>query len=163
MVIHIYVTRQRHVENLLLLKKLHPDISVPEELRDSAAAIEALEPREGRVHENSKHRRICKGHSDYGGGMDIYWKPGLAEKDRFIHSFYMLLIMKESRWTVRPAISKEKVKGYGFEVPVDTVLSEVFLKHLRKGELEEIHDHVENKHFHLTMDSLKRCVELAGE
>ncbi|RJS88179.1 hypothetical protein CW704_00400 [Candidatus Bathyarchaeota archaeon] len=46
MVIHIYVTRQRHVENLLLLKKLHPDISVPEELRDSAAAIEALEPRE---------------------------------------------------------------------------------------------------------------------
>ena len=82
---------------------------------------------------------------------------------RFIHSFYMLLIMKESRWTVRPAISKEKVKGYGFEVPVDTVLSEVFLKHLRKGELEEIHDHVENKHFHLTMDGLKRCVELAGE
>ena len=46
LVIHIYVTRQRHVENLLLLKKLHPDISLPEELRDSAAAIEALEPRE---------------------------------------------------------------------------------------------------------------------
>jgi len=35
LVIYIYVTRRRHVENLLLLKKMHPDIIVPDELRNS--------------------------------------------------------------------------------------------------------------------------------
>jgi hypothetical protein len=32
---------------------------------------------------------------------------------------------------------------------------------LKKGELEEIHDHTENQHFHLTVDSLERCISLA--
>jgi len=55
----------------------------------------------------------------------------------------MLLIMKETRWTLRPAISKEKAKGYGFEVSVDAD----FTKHLREDELEEIHNHAENNIF----------------
>ena len=147
----------------MLLKKLHPDISVPEDLRGSAAAIEALEPREFEgfmktVNIEESARVIQKMEEEW-----TYVRGGVWLKRIDSFTLYMLLIMKESRWTVRPAISKEKVKGYGFEVPVDTALSEVFLKHLRKGEIEEIHDHVENKHFHLTVDILKRCIELAGE
>ncbi len=53
----------------------------------------------------------------------------------------MILIIKEDRWTVRPAISKEGVGGYGFEIPVETKLKEAFMKELKEGELEEIHNH----------------------
>jgi len=163
LVIYIYVTRRRHVENLLLLKKMHPDIIVPDELRNSAAAIDALEPKEFEGFMNTVNieeslialRRLEDEWTYIRNGV---W---LKRIDTFI--LYMLLIMKESRWTVRPAISKEKVEGYGFEVPVDVCLSEAFTKHLREGELKEIHNHAENKHFHLTVDSLKRCVELAKE
>ncbi|HIE18350.1 TPA: hypothetical protein EYP75_01350, partial [Candidatus Bathyarchaeota archaeon] len=141
LVIYIYVTRRRHVENLLLLKKLHPDISVPEELKDSAAAIEALGPREFEgfmktVNIEESVKVIQKMEEEW-----TYVGNGLWLKRIDSFTLYMLLIMKESRWTVRPAISKEKVEGYGFEVPVDTALSEAFVKHLKKGELEEIHDH----------------------
>jgi len=163
LVIYIYVTRRRHVENLLLLKKLHPDIKVPKKLRASATAIDTLGPKEFErfmktLNIKESVNSIRKMEEEW-----TYIKNGVWLKriDDFI--LYMLLIMKETRWTLRPAISKEGVKGYGFEVPVDAALSKTFMKYLRKGELEEIHNHAENKHFHLTVNSLKRCIELAKE
>jgi len=163
LVIYVYVTRRRHVENLLLLKRLHPDISMPEELEAPAAAIVALEPREFEgfmktLNIKESIEDIQKMEEEWTYVRDGVW---LKKIDSFI--LYMLLIVKESRWTVRPAISKEKAKEYGYEVPVDAALSEAFAKHLRMGELEEIHDHIETRHFHLAVNSLKRCVELTKE
>ncbi len=162
-VIYVYVTRRRHVENLLLLKRLHPDLYLPEELKESAAAIEELSPKEFegfvrtvKIGGFMKAMKSLENEWEYGGNG--VW---LTRIDPF--TLYMILIIKESRWTVRPAITKEDVKGYGFEIPVDAGLKEAFMKQLKEGELEEIHNHVENQHFHLAVDSLERCIDLAKE
>jgi len=42
----VYVTRHRHVEKLLLLKRFHPDLHLTQELEDSGTAIEELSPSE---------------------------------------------------------------------------------------------------------------------
>jgi len=162
-VIYVYVTRRRHVENLLLLKRLHPDLNVPEELKESAAAIEELSPKElegfvRTVKIGGLMKAVKELEKDWEYSGNGVW---LKRIDPF--TLYMILIMKESRWTVRPAISKENVKGYGFEVPVDTGLREAFMGQLKEGELEEMHNHVENQHFHLTVDNLERCISLAKE
>jgi len=64
----------------------------------------------------------------------------------------MILIIGEDRWTVRPAISKKKMKGYGVEIPVDTELAEEFKNELKDVKLEEVHDHKDTQHFLLTVD-----------
>ena len=160
-VIYVYVTRYRHVEHLLLLKRLHPDLCIPDELKDSVAAIEELNPREFeeflrtiKIERSVRAVEELEREWEYGGNG--IW---LKRIDPF--TLYMILIVKESRWTVRPVISKENVKGYGVEIPVDTELSKTFMGELKEGELEEIHDHVENQHFHITVDSLERCISLA--
>ena len=38
--------RHRQVEKLLLLKKLHPDLFLPDELKEAESAIEKLSPKE---------------------------------------------------------------------------------------------------------------------
>jgi len=162
-VIYVYVTRRRHVENLLLLKRLHPDLYLPEELKESAAAIEELSPKE---FEGFVRTIKIGGFIKAIKGLEKEWEYGgngvwLTRIDPF--TLYMVLIIKESRWTVRPAISKEGVKGYGFEVPVDAGLGEALMKQLKEGELGEIHNHIENQHFHLAVDSLERCIDLAKE
>jgi len=40
----------------------------------------------------------------------------------------MVLMMKESMWTVRSAIFKENIRVYRFGIPVDTKLSRTFMK-----------------------------------
>ena len=40
--IYVYVTRHRHVEKLLVLKRMHPDLYVPEEQRTLVSAIDGL-------------------------------------------------------------------------------------------------------------------------
>jgi len=162
-IIYVYVTRRRHVENLLVLKRLHPDLNLPEELRESAAAIGELGPKEFEgfvraIKVGGIIRAIEELEKEWEYGGNGVW---LKRIEPF--TLYMILVMKESRWTVRPAISKENVKGYGFEVPIDTGLREAFMMELREGELEEIHNHVENLHFHLTVDSLERCIDLAKD
>ena len=161
MIIYVYVARYRHVEHLLLLKRLHPDLDLPDELKDSWAAIEGLSPMEFEefvkaVKIEEFVRAIKKLEEEWEYGGNGIW---LKRIDPF--TLYMILIIKEGRWTVRPAISKENMRGYGVEVPVDTELSNAFMGELKEGELEEIHDHVENQHFHLTVDSLERCIDLA--
>jgi len=160
-VIYVYVARHRHVENLLLLKRVHPDLHLPDELKDSGDAIEALNSMEFegfvkaiKIGEFVRAVKRLEEEWEYGGN-------GIWLKRIGLFTLYMILIMKESRWTVRPAISKENIRGYGVEVPVDTELSKAFMEELKEGELEEMHDHVENQHFHLTVDNLERYIDLA--
>ena len=163
MVIYVYVTRHRHVEKLLLLRRLHPDVYLPEELQQSGTAIKELSQREleefERITKTEEFERdVSELEKEWEYGGNGVWLKRIGS---FV--LYMVLIVKEARWTVRPAISKEGVKGYGFEIPVDTSLSKVFLGKLEEGELEEIHNHVESQHFHLTVNSLERCKGLARE
>jgi len=160
-IIYVYVTRHRHVENLLILKRLHLDLCLPDELKEPGDEIERLSPRE---FDGFVKAVKSKGFVKAVKRLEKEWEyegNGIWTKRINLFTLYMTLIMKGSRWTVRPAISKENMKGYGFEIPVDTGLSDAFMRDLRGGELEEIHDHVENKHFHLTVESLQRCMDLA--
>jgi hypothetical protein len=159
--IYIYVTRHRHVEKLLVLKRLHPDLYVPKEQKELVSPINELSQKEfeefvrflgiGEFIESIKEVEAVWKYN--GGGV---WSKVLGP-----FKIHMILIIGNARWTVRPAISSRKMKGYGFELPVDTKQSDDFMKELREGELEEIHDHKENKHFHLNLDSLERCITLA--
>jgi hypothetical protein len=162
-VIYVYVTRHRHVEKLLLLRRLHPDIFLSEELQESGATIEELNPKE-----LEEFQRVTKteGFERDISELEKEWEySGNGVWIKSIGSFvlYMVLVMKEARWTIRPAISKEGVLGYGFELPVDTSLSNSFVEKLKEGELDEIHNHVESQHFHLTVNSLERCKVLASD
>jgi len=162
-VVYVYVTRHRHVENLLVLKRLHPDLNLPDDLKEPAIAIEELTPVEfdgflKAVKIEGFVKAIERLEDEWKYCGDGIW---LREIDPF--TLYMILITKGSRWTVRPAISKDNVRGFGFEVPVDTGLSDAFMREINEGELEEIHEHVENRHFHLNLDSLHRCVSLARD
>jgi len=159
--IYIYVTRHRHVEKLLALKRIHPDLHVPEEQKELVSAIDELSQREFEeflkflgIEEFVRSVKRLKKEWKYGGNGT--WLTTIGP-----FTIYMMLIIGNSRWTVRPAISRENIRGYGFEIPVDTGLCEVFMRELKEGELEEMHDHVENQHFHLTVDSLERCMNLA--
>jgi hypothetical protein len=162
-VIYVYVTRHRHVEKLLLLRRLHPDIFLSEELQESGATIEELN-----LKELEEFQRVTKteGFERDISELEKEWEySGNGVWIKSIGSFvlYMVLVMKEARWTIRPAISKEGVVGYGFELPVDTSLSNSFVEKLKEGELDEIHNHVESQHFHLTVNSLERCKVLASD
>jgi hypothetical protein len=159
--IYVYVTRHRHVEKLLVLKRIHPDIYVPREQKELVSAIDQLSDNE--VKEFIKILGIEE-FADSIMKLEKEWKyvgNGVWLKNIGSFTIYMILIIGNARWTVRPVISKRNVKGYGFEIPVETAQREVFMKEINKGELEEIHDHIENLHFHLTVDSLERCISLA--
>ena len=159
--IYVYVTRHRHIEKLMVLKRMHPDLYVPEEHRELVSAIDGLSQNEFQefvrflgIDEFVTSVQKLEERWKYGGnGM---WLETIGP-----FTIYMILIIGNGRWTVRPAISKENVEGYGFEIPVDTEQSEAFMKELKENELEETHDHTENQHFHLTVDSLERCISLA--
>ncbi len=161
MAIYVYVTRHRHVEKLLLLHRLHPDVSLPGELEASGKAIEEMIWQEfqafvraTKIQQFARDIRSLEKEWEYSGN-------GVWLKHVGSFMLYMILVVKDARWTVRPAISRKDISGYGFEIPVGTTLSQNFKEELKPGELEEIHDHVDSLHFHLSMDSLWRCRELA--
>jgi hypothetical protein len=159
--IYVYVTRHRHVEKLLILKRLHPDLYVPEEQKELVSAIDELGQKEfeefvGFLDIEDFERSVEKLEEKWKYGGNGVWLGTIGP-----FTLHMILVIGNGRWTVRPAISGQNMKGYGFEIPVDTKLSESFTEELREGELEEIHDHTENQHFHLTVDSLERCINLA--
>ncbi|MBS7648641.1 hypothetical protein KEJ17_03220, partial [Candidatus Bathyarchaeota archaeon] len=160
-IIHIYVTRHRQIEKLLLLRRLHPDLFLPDELMEAASAIEKLNQEEFNGFVNTLN---LKDFIKSTKKLERTWRySGKGIWLRRIGPFkiYMIIIIKEGRWTIRPTISKGTTGYYGFEIPVDTQLKEAFIKELKEGELEEIHDHNETQHFHLTVESLERCVHLA--
>lgn len=159
--IYVYVTRHRHVEKLLVLKRMHPDLYIPKEQKGLVSAVDGLSETEFEefvrflgIEDFVKSIQNLEEKWKYGGNGT--WLGTIGP-----FTIYMILVIGNGRWTVRPAISKKNMKGYGFEIPVDTPQCEVFTKELKEGELEEIHDHIENQHFHLTVDSLERCISLA--
>lgn len=159
--IYVYVTRHRHVEKLLALKRMHPDLYVSEEQNELVSTVDELSQTEFeefirflRIEEFVQSVRELEEKWEYGG-------RGTWLKNMGPFTIYMVLIIGNARWTVRPAISRKDVKGYGFELPVDVEQREALMNELKEGELEEIHDHIENQHFHLTVDSLERCISLA--
>ena len=74
----------------------------------------------------------------------------------------MILIIGEDRWTVRPIVSKKGLTGFGVEIPVETKVSEKFIKQLGYDEREdlEIHEHIQNRHFHFSVSSIERFIQL---
>jgi len=159
--IYVYVTRHRHVEKLLALKRIHPDLYVPEEQTEIVSAIDGLSQKEFEefvgfleIDEFIKSVQSLEQKWEYGGNGT--WLGTIGP-----FTIYMILVIGNGRWTVRPAISKKNVKGYGFEIPVDAAQREAFMKELKEGELEEMHDHIENQHYHLTVESIERCISLA--
>lgn len=159
--IYIYVTRHRHIEKLLVLKRMHPDLYVPEDQKTIVSAIDELNQREFEefvrlleIGEFMESIRELEVEWSYGGRGT--WFKAIGP-----FTIHMILIIGNARWTVRPAISSRSRRGYGFELPVDTKKRDEFMKELMEGELEEIHDHGDNQHFHLNVDSLERCINLA--
>ena len=74
----------------------------------------------------------------------------------------MVLIIGTDRWTIRPLISKKNLSGFGAEIPVEANLSNHFLDELleeEKGDLE-VHEHSDNKHYHFTVFSIERFIQL---
>jgi len=140
---------------------MHPDLYIPKEQKGLVSAIDGLSETE---FEEFVRFLGIKDFVKSVQNLEEKWKYGgngtwLGSIGPF--TIYMILVIGNGRWTVRPAISKKNMKGYGFEIPVDTPQREVFMKELKEEELEEIHDHIENQHFHLTVESLERCISLA--
>jgi len=147
--VYIYITRKHHVKKLLVLKGFHPDLYIPQELHPTRKEMSSEET-EGFIEslEDLENRWVYQG-------------EGIWLRIFGAFTLRMILIIGENRWTVRPAISKKGVRGYGVEIPVDTGLAEQFKKELKDGELGEIHDHTDTQHFHLTVAKLGRYIELA--
>jgi len=133
--IYIFVTQSGQAQKLMELKSIHPDLFIPkefpvlteisrEELADFRAFVLELE----------------KNWPYEGNGM---WR-----RDFDPCTVHMVLMIKEEMWTVRPAVSKEGISGYGVEIPVDANLARKFEKDLLKNELEAIHDHTVTLHYH---------------
>jgi len=146
--IYIFVTQSGQAQKLMELKSIHPDLFIPkefpvlteisrEELADFRAFVLELE----------------KNWPYEGNGM---WR-----RDFDPCTVHMVLMIKEEMWTVRPAVSKEGISGYGVEIPVDANLARKFEKDLLKNELEAIHDHTVTLHYHLKLNDLKRYIQLA--
>lgn len=147
---YIYVTRSQQMKKLLALKSIHPDIFIPKEIEDRSTG-------KGASAEVAKF-------SDSVSRLEETWPYGgngvwLRRFGSF--TLHMVLIIGEGRWTIRPAVSKESLEGFGVEIPVKVKLVEDFKEELREDELEEIHDHTTNQHFHLKVESLQRYIELA--
>jgi len=146
--IYIFVTQSRQAQKLIELKSIHPDLFIPKELPVlGEISTDELEDFRGSILE-----------------LEETWPyegNGMWQRDFDSCTVHMVLMIKEDMWTVRPAVSKEGISGYGVEVPVDTNLSAEFEKDLFKNELEEIHDHTVTLHYHLKLDDLKRYIQLA--
>ncbi len=148
--IFVFITKSLQTEKLKVLKEMHPDIEFlekgevkPFDVSDEVKAFkEAIE-------------RLEKEWSYAGNGIWIKRFDSV--------NVHMLLIVDEDRWTIRPAISKEGLKAYNVEIPVESFKAKEFAKVLREGELEEIHDHKITQHFHLIVESLDRYINLVKD
>ena len=91
-----------------------------------------------------------------------YRGMGVWRKDFFETQVFIILIIGDERWTVRPLISKKNTPGFGVEIPVEPEMSKSFLEELGKREKAdlEVHEHVENRHFHFTVFSIERYISL---
>lgn len=147
---YIYTSRHNQLSKLLLLKAMHPDIFIPVTLKiNEVIEREEINTFIESVHQLEKEWTYC------GSGL---WK-----RELFDCKVYMVLIIGDDRWTLRPTVSKKGLVGFGVEIPIDVELSEEFIKELRDDEKEglKIHEHIQNRHHHFTVYSVERFIELA--
>jgi len=147
---YIYISRKNQLSKLLLLKALHPSIYIPHSLK---------------INEEIDRDEI-NGFIKSVKELEKKWKyvdSGLWKRKFGECILYMVLIIGEDRWTVRPVISKKGLEGYGVEIPVGAEKDMAFLEELTEKEKRdiEIHEHVQNRHFHFTVLSIERFIELA--
>jgi hypothetical protein len=149
---YVYISRENQLSKLLLIKALHPSLYIPHLLK--------LNEEIG--------REEVKEFIDSVKYIENKWKyidSGLWKKNFNGCSVYMVLIIGDDRWTVRPIVSKEGLEGYGVEIPVDAKRDEGFLEELTEDEKKdlEVHEHVQNRHFHFTVFGIERFIELVKE
>ncbi len=147
---YIFVTHEKQIEKLFLLKKIHSDIHIPEEFKK--IPIQNLTIKE--------EEEFIKSIKDLEKEW-VYKGNGIWFKKFNDCIIYMVLILKKNGWSIRPVVSKTELPGYGVEIPVDSKKKEEFEKEIKKEELEEIHDHVFTLHYHLKVENLERYIELA--
>jgi len=146
---YVYITRKNQMSKLLVLKAMHPGIFMPPKL----AINELLTRDEINDFINSvKNLEREWEYQDHG-----LWKRRIDD-----FTVYMVLVIGEDRWTVRAMVSKKGMPGYGVELPVDPQLSEKLMEELTSEEAYdlEIHEHVENRHFHFTVYDIERFIDL---
>jgi hypothetical protein len=146
---YVYISRRNHLSKLLLLKAIHQDIFIPN--------ILSIKEDVEREDINSFIGSVKKTEKDWS-----YRGLGVWRKDFFETQVFMILIIEKDRWTIRPFISKKDLPGFGVEIPVEIESSNLFLKELiyREKIGFEVHEHKENNHYHFTVFSVKRYIDL---
>jgi len=146
---YVYITRKNQLSKLLILKSMHPGIFMPQKLSINEVIT--------RDEINDFIRSVKELEREWEYQDHGLWKRSI---DSFI--VYMVLVIGEDRWTVRAMVSKEGIPGYGVELPVESHLSQKLMEELTPEESYdlEIHDHIENKHFHFTVYSIERFIDL---
>jgi hypothetical protein len=149
---YVYISRKNQLSKLLLLKAMHPDIFIPVTLKIN----EEIDKNEI----NTFMESVYSAEKEW-----LYHGSGLWEKTFSSCKVFMVLIIGEDRWTVRPLVAKEGLTGFGAEIPVEKNLSPNFLDSLEEDEKKglEKHEHVDNLHFHFTVHSVARFIQLVKE
>jgi len=149
---YVYISRKNQLSKLLLLKAMHPDIFIPVTLKIN----EEIDKNEI----NTFMESVYSEEKEW-----LYHGSGLWEKTFSSCKVFMVLIIGEDRWTVRPLVAKEGLTGFGAEIPVEKNLSPNFLDRLEEDEKKglEKHEHVDNLHFHFTVYSVARFIQLVKE
>ena len=146
---YVYITRKNQMSKLLLLKAMHPGIFMPPKLSiNESFTRDEINDFISSVKELEKEWE----YQDHG-----LWRKRIDD-----FTVYMVLVIGDDRWTVRAIVSKEGMPGYGVELPVDSKLSGKLMEELTPEESHdlEIHEHVENKHFHFTVYDIERFIDL---
>ena len=146
---YVYITRRNQISKLLVLKAIHPGIFMPPKLTINESFT--------RDEINDFIKSVKELENEW-----EYQDHGLWKKRINDFTVYMVLVIGDDRWTVRAMVSKERMPGYGVEIPVEIELSEKFMKELAPEEIRDldIHEHVENRHFHFTVYSIERFIDL---
>jgi hypothetical protein len=146
---YVYISRKNHLSKLLLLKAMHPDIFIPNTL--------IINEKIDRLDIDSFIRSVKKTNKEWS-----YRGMGIWRKDFFEIQVFMVLILGKDRWTIRPLISKKDIPGFGVEIPIEQDKCNSFLKELDSREKVDldVHEHVENRHFHFTVFSVERYINL---
>ena len=146
---YVYITRKNQMSKLLLLKAMHPGIFMPPKLSiNESFTRDEINDFISSVKELEKEWE----YQDHG-----LWRKRIDD-----FTVYMVLVIGDDRWTVRAIVSKEGMPGYGVELPVDSKLSGKLMEELTPEESHdlEIHEHIENKHFHFTVYDIERFIDL---
>jgi len=146
---YVYLTRKNQMSKLLILKAMHPGIFMPPKLAiNESFTRDEINGFINSVKELEKEWE----YQDHG-----LWKRRIND-----FTVYMVLVIGDDRWTVRAIVSKGGMPGYGVELPVDPRLSEKLMEDLTPEEScdLEIHEHVENRHFHFTVYDIERFIDL---